>query len=425
MLLYEAYQAQEDALQYWRGLARVASSTLGAAAACTPFNLLAREARAALDVFTETEVHHTRPDFGVAEVARDGARHPVREQVVVSKPFGDLLHFETPDSEQRPALLIVAPLSGHFATLLKDTVRVALEDHDVYITDWHNARDVPVSEGSFDLDDYTDYVMEFMRTVRDARGDVHVLAVCQPAVAAMSATALLAEQGDPATPASLAIMGGPIDTSVNPASVNDLARDHGLAWFEQNLITTVPLRFAGAGRRVYPGFMQLASFMSMNIDRHISAEMRQFRAHITGNNESQAAFREFYNEYLSVLDLPAEFYLDTVERVFQRQDLARGMLAWRGRPVDPGMIQNTRLLAVEGERDDICPPGQTRPMLDLCPDVPASHKRLHLQENVGHFGLFSGSRWRNSVYPVLKETITEAQAARMAPTAPRRKRRPR
>ena len=287
----------------------------------------------------------------------------VIEEVVDSTPFGSLLRFRKDTDVQGPRVLILAPLSGHFATLLTDTVETMLPDHDVYITDWANAREVPVSEGRFGFDEYVDHVVRFLNVLGPG---AHLLAVCQPCVQALIVTAVMAESGDPCVPRTLTLMAGPIDTRINPTAVNDLATTRPIEWFEQNVISTVPWRFPGAGRRVYPGFMQLTAFLSMNMPRHIKSHFELYQNLADGNLEEAAATREFYDEYFAVLDLTAEFYLETVEKVFQTQDLARGVLQIHGRTVDPSAIRKTMLLTVEGERDDICSIGQTMAAHDLC-----------------------------------------------------------
>jgi poly(3-hydroxybutyrate) depolymerase len=412
---YSFYQSQDDLLAPWRSAARNLAPLVELFTPMRPFGAVAREARALLDLFARGGMRHQRPEFGIDVVLRDGREIPVVEQVVRATPFGALLHFATPDDRvERPRVLIAAPLSGHFATLLRHTVQVMLADHDVFITDWFNARDIPLAAGRFGFDDYVDHIMLFMRELGPGAS---VVAVCQPAVAVLAATALMEADSDPARPHATVLMGGPIDTRCNPSKVNQLAKTRDIAWFEQNLIDTVPWQHQGAGRRVYPGFVQLASFMSMNLDRHIGAHVRQFRSIVTEDAEAEAAHNNFYAEYQSVMDLPAEFYLETVERVFQRHDLPLGRLTHRGDVIDLGAITETQLLAVEGERDDICPPGQTEAVIDLCAKLPASRKLNHLQKGVGHYGVFSGSRWAQEIYPLLRTTIATPRTRR----APRQK----
>jgi poly(3-hydroxybutyrate) depolymerase len=326
----------------------------------------------------------------------------VTEEAADETPFGTLLHFRKDTTVVQPRILVVAPMSGHFATLLRGTVKVLLPEHDVYITDWKNARDVPLSAGTFGLDNFVDHLIRFLETIGTGS---HMLAVCQPAVPALAAVAVMAQTGNPAQPNSLTLMAGPIDTRINPTKVNELAQSRPIEWFQKNLIASVPWRYAGAHRRVYPGFMQLTAFLSMNLDRHINAHVGQFRNLVGGDSTSAAAHRRFYDEYNAVMDLPAEFYLETVQRVFQDHHLPLGRLTWHGERVKPSAIRRTALLTVEGERDDICAIGQTMAALDLCTGVPVGRKQHHLQSGVGHYGVFSGSRWAREVYPRVRQMI--------------------
>jgi polyhydroxyalkanoate depolymerase len=299
-------------------------------------------------------------------------------------------------------VLLVAPLSGHFSTLLRGTVRTMLADHDVFITDWHNARDIPAAAGRFGLDEYIEHLIDFLREMGP---DAHVVAVCQPCVPVLAAAAVMAEDGDPAVPRSLTLMAGPIDARVSPTVVNDLATSRPNDWFERNAIGIVPPRFAGRGRRVYPGFVQVAAFMRMNPERHRAAFQRLYDDIATGNDARASTTKAFYDEYLAVLDLTAEFFLETVGAIFQDHLLAEGRLEYRGRRVDPAAITQTSLLTVEGERDDVCGVGQTAAAHDLCTSLPPYRRRQHLQAGVGHFGVFSGSRWEIEVYPLIRSLI--------------------
>ncbi len=353
--------------------------------------------------FGLTEVTHTRPSFGISQVQCGNAVVPVREEVVLDLPFGKLLHFAKDDvAAPQPKMLVVAPLSGHFATLLSDTVATLLRDHDVYITDWANARDVPLSDGHFGLEDYTDYVIRFLQHLGPR---AHVLAVCQPCVSVLAAVAVMAQDHDPCQPLTMTLMSGPIDVRAAPTAVNDLADEHSLEWFRDNLITRVPARYAGAGREVYPGFLQLGAFMAMNPTRHAA----QFRKLVQTRGARQTAaadqIREFYTEYMAVLDLTAEFYLETIDQVFQRATLAKGEMVHRGRLVNPAAIRQTALLTVEGERDDICAVGQTAAAHLLCSSLRPHLQRHHLQPGVGHFGTFSGSKWEQQVYPQVRNLV--------------------
>ncbi|HKM63517.1 MAG TPA: polyhydroxyalkanoate depolymerase [Acidisphaera sp.] len=345
---------------------------------------------------------HARPDYGIRSVLVGNREFAVVEEVEDRRPFGDLLHFTKPGAPVQPKVLVVAPMSGHFATLLRATVRTMLSDHDVYITDWANARNVPLAAGRFGFAEYVAYCIRWLEKMG---GRNHVLAVCQPAVAVLAAVALMSEDMNPALPRSMTLMAGPIDSRISPTRVNDLAKSRTIEWFERKLIETVPWPLAGHGRRVYPGVTQVAAFMSMNLQRHIAAQFTQVRNHIRGERAAAAAHRTFYDEYLAVMDLPAEFYLETVEQVFQRHDLPRGQMMCHGRPVDLNAIRHTFLFTVEGEQDDICAIGQTQVALDLCSRLRQSMKRQHLQTGVGHYGVFSGRRWNQEVYPLVREVI--------------------
>jgi len=401
-MLYQLYQAQADLLLPLRTFARV-GETLSRAWDLNGYTPPAlRHFSAACGIIASAATTHERPDFGIASVRIGDDDLPVHEEAADETPFATLLRFRVETDVPRPKVMIVAPMSGHFATLLRGTIRVMLPDHDVHITDWKNARDIPATAGVFDLDAFIDHLVRFQRAMGPG---AHMLAVCQPAVAALAATAVMAEARDPAQPRSLTLMAGPIDTRVNPTKVNHLAKSRPISWFEKNLIARVPWRYAGSGRRVYPGFVQLSAFMSMNLDRHLHAHLGQFRALVGGDQQAAEAHRRFYDEYGAVMDLPAEFYLETVQRVFQDHDLPLGRLTWRGNPIRPQAIRHTALMTVEGERDDICAVGQTVAALDLCRGVGNNRKRHHLQSGVGHYGVFSGSRWAREVYPRVRAMI--------------------
>jgi poly(3-hydroxybutyrate) depolymerase len=329
----------------------------------------------------------------------------VHEEVTLVAPFGTLLHFRKDTKAVHPPVLLAAPLSGHFATLLRETVRTLLRDHDVYLTDWHNARDVPLRHGGFSLDDYTAQLIAFLEAIGPG---AHLVAVCQPCVAALAATALMAEDDNPAAPKSLTLMAGPVDCRVNPSGVNTLATSKPIEWFRKNLISHVPFPHAGMMRRVYPGFLQLTAFLSMNPERHKEQFKKLYQHIVDGETDKAETIRAFYDEYLAVNDLPAEFYLETVERVFQTYDLPRGELTVHGRKVNPAAIRKTALITVEGERDDICSVGQTVAAQDLCPNIRPYLKTHHLQAGVGHYGVFSGSKWNAQIYPRVREAIHAA-----------------
>ncbi len=401
-MLYDAYQAQNDILRPIRVLAETARGWLGLPWLPIGDMPCVRGAAAAMELLSHAGMSHERPDFRIKSVTIDGEEIAVREEVVASHPLCNLLHFRKDSTRDEPTVLVVAPLSGHFPTLLRGTVETLLADHNVYLTDWKNARDVPLLYGRFDLNDFVALVIRFIRLLGPR---LNVMAVCQPSVPVLAAVSLLAAGDDPCQPASMILMGGPIDTRVNPTAVNRFAEAHSLDWFERTVITTVPARFPGAFRRVYPGFLQLAGFLSMNFDRHVSAHWTMFRDLARGSGESAAATRAFYDEYSSVMDLPADFYLQTIERVFQRHDLPRGRFRVGGALVEPAAIERTALMTVEGERDDVCGPGQTVAAHALCTGIAPAKKTQHLQLKVGHYGVFHGRRWQTETYPKVKSFI--------------------
>lgn len=401
-MLYQAYQLQSDFASPLRLMAQHLSSALWMQD--TDRSVL-RKMSAACDVLSRMRLTHTRPAYGIDRVQSAGQSWGIQEETVLSLPFGSLLHFKKvgdANAPEQPPVLLAAPLSGHFATLLRETVRTLLQDHDVYITDWHNARDVGLWHGGFGLDDYISYLMQFLQTIGPG---VHMVAVCQPCVAALAATALLAEDGDPAQPRSLTLMAGPVDCRVNPTGVNELAVSQPIEWFEKNLISHVPLPHPGFMRRVYPGFVQLSAFMSMNLERHKDAFKNIYRHLDAGRVDEAQAIQKFYDEYLAVNDLPAEFYLETVRKVFQTYDLPRGQLTWKDRTVNPAAIRRTALMTVEGERDDICSVGQTVAAQDLCTGIKPYLKTHHIQTGVGHYGVFSGRKWNEQIYPRVRDAI--------------------
>jgi len=401
-MLYSAYQLQSDLMSPWRLMAQAAASAFWVGR--TEGSVM-RKLAASMDVFSRLRLTHTRPAYDITSVTIGERQVTITEKTVLRLPFGSLLHFakDTPgELPHHPPVLLVAPLSGHFATLLRETARTLLQDHDVYITDWHNARDVPLREGPFTLDDYIDNMIGFIEAIGPG---THVVAVCQPCVAALAAAAVMAEDDHPDQPRSLTLMAGPVDCRVNPTGVNTLATSKPISWFEQNLISHVPLPHAGHMRRVYPGFVQLSAFMSMNPERHRNAFKDMYRYLVEGEIDKAQVIRVFYEEYLAVNDLPAEFYLETVEKVFQTYDLARGVLRYRGRTVNPAAIRRTALMTVEGERDDICSVGQTVAAQDLCPNIRPYLKTHHIQTGVGHYGVFSGKKWNLQIYPRVREHI--------------------
>ena len=398
--MYQAFQAQSDILGPIRLMAQVANGWL-----TQPFVSDAPGARAmaaALELVARAGTTHSRPPFAIHKVKVEGVEVPVFEEAALREPFCTLLHFRKEIDFDQPKVLVAAPMSGHFATLLRSTVDVLLRDHDVYITDWHNARDVSLLHGRFDFDDFIDTIVRQLRFLGPGS---HVMAVCQPSVPVLAAVALMAADNDPAQPRTMTLMGGPIDTRINETEVNRMAKSRPYEWFERNVITNVPMRYAGAFRRVYPGFIQLASFMAMNLDRHINAHVELFKKAANGDQAGANVTRDFYDEYFSVMDMPAEFYLETVRTVFQEHLLPRELMVSRGRQVEPRAIRKTGLMTVEGERDDICSVGQTYSAQELCSALSPSRRSHHLQPSVGHYGLFAGRRWENEIYPRVKEFI--------------------
>ncbi len=403
-MLYQAYQAQSDLMAPVKAFARMALQVLNGPYAGLGENALVRNLSAAYEMIDRAGLTHTRPPYNIKSVLVGNEMAPVTEEAALVTPFATLLHFKKDISAQQPRVLVVAPLSGHFATLLRSTVNTLLADHDVYITDWHNGRDMPLADGAFGFDEYVAHVIQFLEHLGPG---AHVVAVCQPCVQVLVAAAVMAEDNNPAQPASMTLMAGPIDTRINPTKVNHLAKEKPMSWFEQNLIGRVPLRFKGAQRRVYPGFIQLSAFLAMNLDRHVKAHVDLFHNLAGGETDKANVTKAFYDEYFAVLDLPAEFYLETVQWVFQEHQLPLGTMMFRGRKVDPKAIRKTALLTVEGERDDICAVGQTMAAHDLASSLKPFRKKHHLQAGVGHYGVFSGKRWENQVYPIVRNMILQ------------------
>jgi polyhydroxyalkanoate depolymerase len=399
-MLYLAYQLQSDVMVPVRAWAKLAAGSANGAFLTDSPNL--RNLTAVYEMIARAGLTHTRPPFGIDSVVVGNREVEVHEEVAASTPFGSLVHFKKDTGAAQPRVMLIAPLSGHFSTLLRATVRTMLPDHDVYITDWHNARDVPLTAGRFGMDEYTDHLIKFIETIGPG---AHILAVCQPCVAALAAVAVMAQNGNPAQPRSMTLMAGPIDTRVNPTRVNELAKKRSIDWFERSLTASVPMRFPGAFRRVYPGFVQLVAFMSMNLERHVKAHKELYDNLANGELEKAAVTKAFYDEYFAVLDLTAEFYLETVQYIFQDHVLPLGKLEWHGQRVDPSAIRKTMLLTVEGERDDICAVGQTVAAHDLCSKLRPYLRRHHMQAGVGHYGVFSGKRWETQIYPILKNVI--------------------
>jgi polyhydroxyalkanoate depolymerase len=404
-MLYLAYQTHADIMVPVRLFAEAGLSALAPWAAAEDLTVL-RNLTAAYELITRAGLTHERPSYGIDSVRVGNREVAVREVPIASTPFGTLLQFTKDVEVAQPRVLVVAPLSGHFATLLRSLVRTLLPEHDVCITDWHNARDVSTAHGRFGFDDYVDHLIGWLE---ELGSPTHVVAVCQPCVQVLAAASVMAQSGSPAQPRSMTLMAGPIDTRVNPTKVNELAMSRPIDWFASNLIARVPMRHGGAGRAVYPGFVQLAAFMSMNIDRHRKAHLDLYEQLARGETEKAKTTKAFYDEYFAVLDLAAEFYLETVAWVFQEARLAKGELTFRGERVTPRAIRRTALLTVEGERDDICALGQTAAAHELCPGIKPYMRRHHMQAGVGHYGVFSGKRWEEQVYPIVRNMILASE----------------
>ncbi|WP_088284526.1 polyhydroxyalkanoate depolymerase [Ideonella sp. A 288] len=405
-MMYQAYQAQSDLMWPMRTLASLMPPALDLHGASLAAPRLSRRLAAACKVLDLAQVTHSCPPWGIDSVDVKGEAVPVTEEEVMVTPFATLRRFRKAGAPDQPKVLVVAPMSGHFATLLRDTVRTALADHDVHVTDWHNVRDVPLSDGRFGLDEYTQHIIDFLAAMGPG---ANIIAVCQPCVASLAAVALMSEDDHPATPASLTLMAGPIDCRISPTEVNKLATTKPIEWFEKNLISRVPWRHRGAGRRVYPGFVQLSAFISMNKERHTQAFKSYYKHLVDGEFEQAEITRTFYEEYMAVADLAADFYLETVRLVFQEYALPKGELHFRDRLVNPAAIRRTALLTVEGERDDICAIGQTLAAQDLASSLRPYMRTHYVQPNVGHYGVFSGKRWQNHIYPVVRDVIHVSQ----------------
>jgi len=380
-----------------------------------PFNPMAltplgKNIAAGAELFERMTRRYGKPLFGLDTVKIDDVEHEVLEEVVWTRPFCNVLHFcraTVPNHEDQPKILIVAPMSGHYATLLRGTVEAFLPTHRVYITDWADARMIPLAVGRFDLDDYIDYIREILQTLGPG---VHTLGVCQPSVPLLAAVSLMEAAKDPCSPASMTLMGGPIDTRKSPTAVNQLAEKRGVEWFRRNCLQNVPFPYPGFGRQVYPGYLQLSGFMAMNLDRHVNAHMEMFQHLVKDDGDSAEKHREFYDEYLAVMDLSAEYYMQTIETVFVKHDLPRGEMRHRGELVDPKAITRCGLLTVEGEKDDISGVGQTYATHDLCANIPPERKRHYLQLGVGHYGVFNGSKYRSEIAPRIKAFHAEMTA---------------
>jgi len=405
-MLYDAYEVQRSFLAGASKLAGLGAGWLNNPANPWGYSSMGPLVSASLEVFAHAAAPRGKPEFGITETRVGRKVVAVDEDIVLRKPFGQLKYFRKVDAESKRPLLIVAPMSGHYATLLRGTVERLLPDNDVYITDWRDAKLVPLSDGGFDLDDYIDYLIEYLTLIGEKTGErPHMLAVCQPAVPAFAATALMNKDRSRWRPKTLTMMGGPIDTRQAPTAVNTLATQRPFAWFEHNVIATVPMIYPGSGRKVYPGFLQLAGFMTMNLGSHLVSHWEMFKHLVVGDDEGAGPTQKFYEEYRSVCDMTAEFYLQTVDVVFQRHLLPKGQLEHRGRLVDPSAIRDTALLAIEGERDDISGIGQTRAALDIATRLPKAKKQYFLARDVGHYGIFNGRKWREKIAPQVEKFI--------------------
>ncbi len=396
---YQGYQALFDAAHPARTIARSIAPWLRYSMGWLPESHTLRKMTATAEMIALSGLTHERPSFGIDTVEIMGQPVKVHEEIVHATPFCSLLHFrkETPVAGRK--VLLIAPISGHFATLLTGTARTLLKHHDVYITDWHNVRDVPLSAGKFGLDEFIDHMIDFMEWLGP---DTHLVSVCQPTVGTLAAVSIMAEDGNPNQPRSMTLMAGPIDCRINPTVVNTLATEKPIEWFKRHMIGVVPLRYQGGLRRVYPGYMQISAFMSMNAERHMDSFKNMFHSRATGDHGKAEDIRDFYHEYLAMMDLPAEFFLETVQKVFQEFELPQGKLEYRGRVVNPAAIRRTALLTVEGEKDDICSIGQTLAAHDLCSKLAPYKKLHHLQPGVGHYGVFNGRRWESQIYPRIR-----------------------
>ena len=405
-MLYDAYEVQRSLLAGASKLAGLGAGWLNNPTNPWGYSSMGPLVAASLEVFAHAAAPRGKPDFGITETKVGRKTVAVDEDIVLRKPFGQLKYFRKVGAESGRPLLIVAPMSGHYATLLRGTVERLLPNNDVYITDWRDAKLVPLSDGTFDLDDYIDYLIEFLELIGTRTGErPHMLAVCQPSVPAFAATALMNEDRNPYRPRTLTLMGGPIDTRQAPTAVNTLATQRPFAWFEQNVVATVPMIYPGSGRKVYPGFLQLAGFMTMNLGSHLISHWEMFKHLVVGDDESATATQTFYDEYRAVCDMTAEFYLQTVDVVFQKHQLPKGEMEHRGRLVRPDAIRDTALLAIEGERDDISGLGQTRAALDIATKLPKQKKQYFMAKDVGHYGIFNGRKWREKIAPVMEKFV--------------------
>jgi poly(3-hydroxybutyrate) depolymerase len=410
-LLYNAYEIRRRLMAPLYGTTELQAATLRALPKPIAAMPGARASRAIAETISVLQLTHRRPGFGINAVDVAGEEVAVQEQFLAATPFGRIVHFaKAQQPEGQPMILLLPGLAGHFGTLVRDTVQTMLPDHDVYLADWFNARDVPVQAGRFGLDEFIEHIIEFLRAIGPG---THLMAICQPCAAAVAVASIMAADEDPAQPASLILLSGPVDARVNPGPVNEAANRYSLQTLARLVTTTVPRPHRGAGRKVYPGFVQAMGFVSMAPRRHVNAFAGLMRDVALGRDEAAARTTAFYDEYFAVLDVTAEFYLDTARAVFRDHDLARGRMTWHGRPVDPSLIR-TALMTVEAENDDMCPPGQTEAAHSLCTAIPATRRLHHLQAGVGHYGVFSGSRFQNEIHPKIRSFIAAGQASQVA-----------
>ncbi len=411
-MLYETYEIRRSAQQFWGQVLDDRAHAL-AAVPLVQRTYPVRATLAAADVYKALQLTHERPDFGVRSVMSEGIDVDVTEEIVLRTPFASLVRFSKSDgsSHAQPKVLVVPGLAGHFATLVRATVATMLSDHDVYVADWHNARDVPLSEGPFGLDDYVAHLMDFLRAIGPG---THLMSVCQPAVACLTAASIMAEDDDPARPSSLILLAGPVDTRVNPSRVSRFAQRQSVPMLERTMLHRVPARFAGAGRRVYPGFVQISGFLGMDPRRHLKAFRDLYRDLRRGDTDQAQKAQTFYREYFAVLDIAGEFYVETAQRIFKDNDLPQGRHTWRGRPVDPARIDSA-LFTIEGALDELCTPGQTEAAHALCTGIPDERHRHLLQEGVGHYGVFAGSTFEAEIYPQIRDFVELAALPTEAP----------
>ena len=413
-MLYHLHELKKMALWPTHAFSDMASSLLESTDSDNS-TAYGRWIKAYADVFERNTRTYEKPEFGLDGLEREGEKITLRETTFMKKPFCNIVRFDRfvegdalqSSMSHDPVVLVVAPLSGHFATLLRDTVKSMIPHHQTYITDWIDAKDVPVSKGSLNLDDYVGYVLEFIRALYSYHGSrpIHIIAVCQPSVPVLMAVSILAALKDSAEPASMTLMGGPIDTRINPGKVNHFASSHSVEWFEKHLLSRIPSYYAGKGQTVCPGFMLLGGFMSLNPDRHQEAFQQLFKHLVKGDMEHTAAHRKFYDEYRAVMDVPGEYFIDSIDHAFKRHSLPKGEMTWLDMPIDTHAIHKTALLTIEGELDDISCPGQTLAAHDLCPNIPKRKQKTYMQKGVGHYGIFNGRRWRNLIQPKIAQFI--------------------